>query len=85
MADNLLYWLVGFKLAGKSVDHALGHSGSKGLVLTTGLYLLIRFFTAQMALSGFAVSDFTGPGDLKSFSYTFVRLSHDEIWEKDDL
>jgi hypothetical protein len=38
-----------------------------------------------MALARLAVSDFTGPGDLKSFSYTFVRLSHDEIWEKDDL
>jgi hypothetical protein len=85
MADNLLYWLVGFKLAGKSVDYAFGHSGCKNLVLTTRLYLLVRFFTAQMALSGLAVSNFTGPGDLKSFSYTFMRLSHDEIWEKDDL
>jgi hypothetical protein len=85
MADNLLYWLVGFKLAGKSVDNALGHSGSKGLILSAGLYLLVRFFPAQMALARLAVSDFTGPGDLKSFSYTFVRLSHDEIWEKDDL
>jgi len=45
MADNLLYWLVGFKLAGKSVDNALGHSGSKGLILSAGLYLLVRFFS----------------------------------------
>jgi hypothetical protein len=55
------------------------------LVLTTALYLFVGLFTAQMALARLTVSDFTGPGDLKSFSYSFMRLSHDEIWEKDDL
>jgi len=76
-------WLV--KLAGKSFDDTLGHTVGQNLVLTAGLHLLVRFLTAQMALTWLAVSNFTGPGDLKSFSYTFVRLSHDEIWEKDDL
>jgi hypothetical protein len=73
------------KLTGKSLDYALSHTGGQGLVLTTALYLFIGLFTAQMALARFAVSDFTGPGDLKSFSYSFMRLSHVEIWEKDDL
>jgi hypothetical protein len=84
MADNLLYWWL-IKLAGKSVDDALSHTGGKYLVLTTRLYLLIGFLTTQMALARFAMGDFTGSGDLKSFSDSFMRLSHDENWEKDDI
>ena len=79
-------WLVKKKmLAGKSVDHTLTHAWGKNLILATRLNLFVGFFTAQVALARLAVSDFTGPGDLKSFSYSFMRLSHDEIWEKDDL
>ena len=79
-------WLVKKKiLAGKSVDHTLAHAWGENLILATRLNLFIGFLTAQVALARFAVSNFTGAGDLKSFSYSFMRLSHDEIWEKDDL
>jgi len=73
-------WLL--KLTGKSVDDALGHTGCQYLVLTTRLYLLVGFFASQMTLARFAVGNFTGSGDLKSFGYSFVRLSHSEILGK---
>jgi hypothetical protein len=44
--------------------------------------LLVGFFASQMTLARFAVGNFTGSGDLKSFGYSFVRLSHSEILGK---
>ena len=79
-------WLVKKKiLAGKSVDHTLTHAWGKNLILATRLNLFIGFLAAQVALAGLTVGNFSGSGDLKSFGNSFVRLSHSEIWEKDDL
>ena len=55
------------------------------MVLASCLYLLVGFLAAQVALAGLTVGNFSGSGDLKSFGNSFVRLSHSEIWEKDDL
>jgi hypothetical protein len=81
IADDLLYWWV-VKLAGKSIDDTLCHPCSKGVILTACLALFVAFLTAKMTLAGFAVHNFTGSGDLKSFGNTFVRLSHNQKFGK---
>ncbi len=64
---------------------AFGHAVSEGVVLPARLSLLVGLFAAQVSLTGFAMHYLARTGYLESLGDTFMRLSHVELSEKDDV